>query len=82
MSELNELLTNDNVNVWVMFEDGTHKQALQEIVKAASGDDLKRLIVKFDDHQLFGFLEDFICDGNSENMSEEQYWDFIDEAGL
>lgn len=82
MTKLNELLTNEDCNVWVLFKGEVGASELREIVKAASKEDLKALIVKFDDHQLFAFMEDFITDGENENMSEDEYWDFIEEAGL
>lgn len=73
---LTELLTNDNVNVHTLVCD------LVEVVKSAKLDQLKQLIVKFDDHESFDFLEDFIVDGGHNEMDADEYWEFIESKGL
>jgi hypothetical protein len=81
MKEL-ELLLNADANPWTIFEgDVDHKQEFKNIVASANLEQLKVLIVNWDDHQLFNFMEDFICDGKS-IMKEQEYWDFIEESGI
>ncbi len=77
-SKLNELLSNSDVNVWMLAS----KAELKDIVAKASFEELKGLIEKYDDHQMFDFMEDFITDGKADGMNEEQYWEVIEELGL
>lgn len=79
---INELI-NNNANPYVLFDTkDLNKTDRKNAVESASSEELKQIIVKFDGHEMFDFLEDFICDGGCENMSEEEYWEFIEESGL
>jgi len=82
MKNLDLLLNDDSANPWTMFDgNGDHKHELKKIVASASIEQIKILISKWDDHQMFNFMEDFICDGETA-MTEQQYWDFIEESEL
>ena len=76
MTLLNEMLTNEDVNLWDSGVD-----AVDEVIKAASKSDLEQLIIKFEGHQLFR-SETFICYETHASMSEEEYFDILDEHDL
>jgi len=80
---LDQLLNNEKANPYHLFvsecRDKTKRKA---VVSIATLDQLKEIIIKFDDHELFDFLEDFIIDGGTNVMSEDDYWEFIEVSGL
>ena len=83
MNKLEKLLSNvEDENPWILFEKDYDKSERMGLVKAASKEQLEKLILHFDDHQVFNFLELFIGDGKCENMTSDEYDDFLEKSGL
>ena len=80
---LDQLLNNEKANPYHFFLSGCLNKTKQKaVVSIATLDQLKEIIIKFDDHQLFDFLEGFILDGGTDVMGEDEYWEFIEVSGL
>ncbi len=85
MNKLDQMLENKDVNLYHLFRDDVKDLAKTErvlLVKSATRAQLEQIIIKFNDHDLFLFLEDLICDGGVNVMSEGEYWDFLESQGL
>ena len=82
MPLLNEMLTNEEINLCTVCDSAAKsRDAIDEVIKAASKDDLKQLIIKFEGHQLFR-SETFIGYEVHPNMSEDEYMDILEEYDL
>ena len=82
MNLLNEMLTNEEVNLWSVCGSASEsKKAIGDVIKNASKEDLEQLIIKFEGHTQFA-SETFICYEVHKNMSEDEYNEILDEHDL